>query len=61
MDLSHSDMGPQKGSDTGHGHFVNSTGEEENFKQQRHATLPFLKIDIRHHDQYFFKPSFTER
>ena len=31
-------------------HFLNSTGDMGNNKRQRHATLTFLKIDMRHQD-----------
>ena len=35
-------------SDMGHAHFLNSTCDMEENKRQRHVTLPFLKIDMRH-------------
>ena len=31
----------------------NSTGDKGNFKRQRHARLPFLKIDMQHQDPPF--------
>ena len=34
----------------GHCKFLNSTGDMGNNKRQRHATLAFLKIDMRHQD-----------
>ena len=34
----------------GRGHLSNSTGDKGNFKRQRHATFPFLKVDMRHQD-----------
>ena len=34
----------------GHGHFLNSTGDKGGIKRQRHVTLAFLKIDMRHQD-----------
>ena len=34
-------------SDMGHRHFLDSTGDMGNNKGQRHATLAFLKIDMR--------------
>ena len=37
-------------SDMGYWHFLNSTGDSGNIKQQRHETLVFLKIDMRHQD-----------
>ena len=49
--------GAQKDSDMGCGHFLNSTGDKRNFRQQRHATLPFLKINMPHKDP----PSPTSR
>ena len=49
MDLKYSDVGLKK-DDIGHGHFFNSTGDKGNFKRQRHETLSFLKIDMRHGD-----------
>ena len=33
-----------------HWHSLNSTGDRESIKRQRHATLAFLKIDLRHQD-----------
>ena len=32
----------------GHIHFLNLTYDIEESKRQRHATLPFLKIDMQH-------------
>ena len=32
----------------GHIHFLNLTSDIEESKRQRHVTLPFLKIDMRH-------------
>ena len=34
----------------GHWSFLNSTGDRESIKRQRHVTLAFLKIDMRHQD-----------
>ena len=34
----------------GQWHFLNSTGDMGNNKRQRHATLSFLEIDMRHQD-----------
>ena len=36
----------------GHWHFLNSTGDKGNIKRQRHATLAFRKIDMRHGDPH---------
>ena len=37
-------------SDMRHAHFLNSTCDMEENKRQRHVTLPFLKMDMRHRD-----------
>ena len=37
-------------SDMGHCKFLNLTGGMGNNKRQRHVTLAFLKIDMRHQD-----------
>ena len=49
-DISLSDMrhGGKKDSDMRHGYFLNSTSDMVEDKRQRHATLPFHKIDMRH-------------
>ena len=41
-------QGGKKYSDMGHSLFLNSTCDIEENKRQGHATLPFLKFDIRH-------------
>ena len=47
-----SDMryGGKQDSDTRHGYFLNSTCDMVENKRQRHATLPLLKVDMRHRD-----------
>ena len=49
-DISLNDMrhGGKKDSDMRHGYFLNSTSDMVEDKQQRHATLPFHKIDMQH-------------
>ena len=51
-DTGHSDMGHggSKCNTMGHSDFLNSTCDIEENKRQRHATLPFLKIDTQHWD-----------
>ena len=40
----------QEFSDMGHGNLLNSTRNQRNSKRQRHQTLEFIKIDMRHQD-----------
>ena len=42
--------GTQKDSDMGHGYFLNLTRDKGNCSQQRQATFPSLKIDMRQPD-----------
>ena len=42
--------GGKKDSDMRHDYFLNSTYDIGGNKRQRHATLAFLKIDMRHRD-----------
>ena len=42
------DIGAKNCSDMGHSHFLNPTCDIGGNKRQGHATLPFLKIDMRH-------------
>ena len=50
MTLINSDIGSNNNSDLGHLHYLNLTGDRGRIKRQRHATLAFLKIDMRHQD-----------
>ena len=54
-----SDMryGGKQDSDTRHGYFLNSTCDMVENKRQRHATLPLLKVDMRHRDHLPPPPS----
>ena len=42
--------GGKTDSDMSHGYFLNSTYDTVENKRQRHAILPFSKIDMRHRD-----------
>ena len=50
MTLSNSYIGSNNSSDMVQLHFLNSTGDRGNIKQQRYSTLAFLKIDMQHQD-----------
>ena len=57
MTLSDSDIGKNDDySDMGFWHFLNSTGDRGNIKQQRHVTLAFPKIDMRRQDPPSWAP-----
>ena len=49
-----------KSSDMGHIHFLYSTCDIEENKQQRDATLPFLKMDMRHWGPPFRAPDLAQ-
>ena len=49
MTLISSDSGSDN-NDMGHWHSLNFTGCRGNTKRQRHATLAFLRIDMRHQE-----------
>ena len=48
IELSDMRQGGKNYSDMGHGLFLNLTCDIVENKRQRHATLPFLKFDMRH-------------
>ena len=57
MTLSDSNIGKNNDcSDMGLWHFLNSTGDRGNIKQQIHVTLAFLKIDMRRQDPPSWAP-----